>query len=318
MIRWGILGTAGIAEKQVVPAIDRSGNGLPHAVSSGSGRQQEFADRLGIPRAYASHDDLLADEEVDAVYIPLPNNLHAEWTIRAARAGKHVLCEKPIALSPAEFDRIDAVRSGGIHVAEAFMYRHHPQITVLREQLGRIGELVAIEARFHFLLDPAAGPNIRLDDALGGGALRDIGCYPIDLMNLLVGAPPDEVLAVAATLDDAGVETALGAVLRYGTVIGSWGCSFRSPAYDGCLVIGSGGTVELRTPFRPDRTGSPALVVVNGTDEIEVPGDLYRLEVEDFARRIIEDDPDDAGWQLSRWTAGTTDRIAASAGLTRL
>ncbi|PWU60971.1 gfo/Idh/MocA family oxidoreductase [Micromonospora globispora] len=320
-VRWGVLGTARIAERYVVPAIAASDNGRVIAVSSGSGSEKAVAERLGIPRAYPSHDQLLADPDVDAVYIPLPNVLHRDWTIRAAEAGKHVLCEKPIALSRRQFDEVEAACAANrVHVAEAFMYRHHPQIGAVRDllQRGRIGEVVAVEARFHFILDPAAGPNIRLDPALGGGALRDIGCYPIDLMNLLMGGPPTEVASVAVTRRDVRVETSIAAVLRYGTVLGSWDCSFHSPAGDSCVVIGSSGTIELRHPFRPDQNGGNGVSIVSsggGADTVEVHGDVYRLEVEAFARRILADEPDEPNTELSRWTVETTERVAQAAGL---
>jgi xylose dehydrogenase (NAD/NADP) len=316
MLRWGVLGTARIAELQVIPAIDASDNGTVVAVSSGSGQAKAYADKLGIPKAYDSHDDLLADGEVDAVYIPLPNTLHAEWTKRAAQAGKHVLCEKPIALSPAELAEAEAAcRASGVQLAEAFMYRHHPQIGVVRDLLGagRIGRLVVIDARFHFLLDPAAGPNIRLNAELGGGAVRDVGCYPIDLANLLIGRLPATVSAASVSRD--GVDTTTAGTLHYGDVIASFSCGFDAPAGDSALLIGSSGTIALRRPFRPDRGG--ASVIVNdaaGTSEtIDAPGDLYRIEVERFADRVLRGEPDDADLELSRRTVEVVSQVLLAA-----
>jgi D-xylose 1-dehydrogenase (NADP+, D-xylono-1,5-lactone-forming) len=320
-VRWGVLGTARIAEQHVIPAIEASATGRVIAVSSGSGRQTAYAERLGIPRAYATHDELLADPDVDAVYIPLPNVMHRDWTIRAAEAGKHVLCEKPIALSSTQLDEIEAACSANrVHFAEAFMYRHHPQIRVVQDLLerGRIGDVVALEARFHFLLDPAAGPNIRLEHTLGGGALRDIGCYPIDLMNLLMKGRPTQVAAVAVTRQDGQVETAIAGLLQFETVIGSWGCSFGSPARDRCVIIGSSGTIELQNPFRPDQNAGTGVITVwtdGETETIELNGDSYRLEVEEFARRIAADDPDEANTELSRRTVETSERVAQAAQL---
>ena len=318
-LNWGVLGTARIAEQQVIPAIGRSTNGRVLGVSSG--RASDYAQRLGIERAYASHDELLADPDIDAVYIPLPNALHRDWTIGAAEAGKHVLCEKPIALSPTELDEIEsACGANGVQFAEAFMYWHHPQIAVVCELMndGRIGDLVAIEARFHFVLDVAAGENIRMSGTLAGGALRDIGCYPIDLMNLLAGSAPIDVAAVATTDHGSPVETGIAAAMGYEGVTGSFSSSFRSAVGDGCTIIGRTGSIELRHPFRPDGNEGTGIIIVTaagGSETIEVQGDSYRREVEDFVRRAIDNAPDEAGIQLSRWTVQATERIALVAGL---
>ena len=312
MVRWGVLGTARIAEKMVIPAIDASDTGRVVAVSSASGRAEEYAGRLGIPKAYDGHDELLADDEVDAVYIPLPNTLHAEWTMRAARAGKHVLCEKPIAMDPAELAEVKAVcREAGVVLAEAFMYRHHPQIGVVRDLLadGRIGRLVMIDARFHFQLDPAAGPNIRLDADLGGGSVRDVGCYPIDLANLLIGRAPEAVSAASIVRD--GVDTTTAGTLHYGDVIASFSCGFDAPAGDSALLIGTAGTIAIRRPFRPDRGG--ASLIVTGADgeseTIDVPGESYRAEVDRFAALVERGQSDEADLELTRRTVEVTSQV---------
>lgn len=194
------------------------------------------------------------------------------------------------------------------------MYRHHPQLTVVRQLLdqGRIGRLVAIDARFHFLLDPAAGPNIRLDASLGGGALLDVGCYPVDLTNLLVGSAPRTVTGVSVSRD--GVDTTTAGTLLYdgpaGEVIGSFSCGFDAPAGDSALLIGSAGTIALRHPFRPDRDGATVIVTTgDGSETLHPDGDLYRIEVEDFARRVLENDPDTEGLELSRRTLDVTSQL---------
>ena len=312
MLRWGVLGTARIAEVAVIPAIDRSETGEVVAVSSSSGKAKGYADRLGIAKAYDSHEELLADDEIDAVYIPLPNTLHAEWTKHAARAGKHVLCEKPIAMNPDEFAEVDQVcREAGVVLAEAFMYRHHPQIGVIRDLIadGRIGRLVAIDARFHFLLDPAAGPNIRLDGDLGGGAVRDVGCYPIDLANLLVGRDPEAVTAASIVRD--GIDTTTLGTLHYGDVIASFSCGFDAPAGNSALVIGSGGTIAVRRPFRPDRGGASLIVTdADGNREtIDVPGDLYVTEVDRFAELVGRGESDEQDLELSRRTVAVCSEV---------
>ena len=321
VVNWGILGAARIAEQQVVPAVARSTNGRVLGVSSASGRAHQFAERLGIPRAYTSHDELLADPEIDVIYLPLPNALHSEWTMRAAAAGKHVLCEKPIALSPDQLTEMEgACQESGVQLSEAFMYRHHPQIERVRELLtdGSIGEVRAVDARFHFLMDLSAGSDIRLDEALGGGALLDVGCYPIDLMNLLFGGPASEVAALSSLPDGAGVDTALAAALRYDGVVATLSCGFTSPTMDHVTILGSEGSLEIRYPFRPDVNGGTGVIVINSgsrSENIEVDGDSYRSEVEDFARRIIDNAPDTEGMRLSRWTVETTHRVAQAARL---
>ena len=311
MVRWGVLGTARIAEVAVIPAIGRSETGEVVAVSSGSGRAKEYAGRLGIPKAYDGHDELLADDEVDAVYIPLPNTLHAEWTMRAAGAGKHVLCEKPIAMDPAELAEVEAVcREAGVVLAEAFMYRHHPQIDAVRTLIadGRIGRLVAIDARFHFLLDPAVGPNIRLDAGLGGGAVRDVGCYPIDLANLLVGRAPEAVTAAAITKN--GIDTTTLGTLHYGDVVASFSCGFDAPAGNSALILGSAGTIAIRRPFRPDRGGASLIVTVGDEQEtVDVPGDLYVAEVDRFAELVRRGESDQADLELTRRTVAVCSEV---------
>lgn len=319
-VNWGVLGTARIAEQQIVPAVSRSTNGRVLGLSSASGRAGTFAQNLGIPRAYNSHAALLADPEIDAVYIPLPNALHSPWTIRAAAAGKHVLCEKPIALNPDELTEMEAAGvSAGVQISEAFMYRYHPQIDRVRGMLadGRIGEVRTIEARFHFLMDTSAGTDIRLDANLGGGALRDLGCYPIDLMNLLLDAPPAEVAAVAVQPDSAGVEFTFAAALRYDTgVVGTFSCGFESPTMDHCMIVGTRGSIELQHPFRADANSGVIVVRTSSHSErIEVNGDAYLSEVEGFARRILANAPDQGGVRLSRWTVATTYRLAQAARL---
>lgn len=321
MLRWGILGAARIAAQRLVPAIQATSDCDVRAVSSASGKAAGFAARFGLAHAYASHDELLADPEIDAVYVPLPNAMHRTWVVRAAKAGKHVLCEKPIALSVGELDEIeDAARAAGVQVAEAFMYRHHPQIATLRKLVedGAVGDLVGVEACFLFRLDRSARSDIRLDPELGGGALRDVGCYPIDLMNLLLGRPPEQVAALATQQEGDVVDSTVAGVSRFGDVLGTWSAGFMSPLQQWCRVTGRDGTIELPQAFRPDRAGGTGTLVVTtapGTRTIEEHGDPFRLEVEDFARRVREGNTDEYGARLSRWTVETTHRVAAAAGI---
>ena len=189
-IRWGVLSTAKIGTEKVIPAIQNGGNCEVIAIASRDrGRARRVADNLQIPDAYGSYEELLAVDDIDAVYIPLPNHLHAEWTKAAARAGKHVLCEKPLALSAAEAQTmVDVCSTEGVKFMEAFMYRLHPSWTKVRDLIRSeaIGELRAVQVRFSYFNDDP--DNIRNIAAFGGGALMDIGCYPINVARMLFDA----------------------------------------------------------------------------------------------------------------------------------
>jgi D-xylose 1-dehydrogenase (NADP+, D-xylono-1,5-lactone-forming) len=320
-IRWGVLGAARIARKAVIPAIRRAGAGEVVAVASASGNAERFAADLEIPRAYASYDELLADPEVDAVYIALPNVFHAEWILAAARAGKHVLCEKPIVLSTAELDAVtDACANAGVQLAEAFMYRHHPQLQRLRELIdaGAIGDLVTVEASFHFDLARSEPLDIRLRPDLGGGVLRDIGCYPVDLLGWLTGTEPDELGVVAHRDRPGGADTRLSVAARYGDVTATLHCSFDAPFRAEARLIGTVGTIELPDVFRADRRGGIARIRIERDGDlsvVEVEGDQYGAQATAFARRVTDGVDDPAGAALTRRTAATLERIATAAGL---
>jgi xylose dehydrogenase (NAD/NADP) len=317
-VRWGILGAARIAREQVIPAIRRSGCGEVVAVSSASGRAGVYADELGIPRAHDDHGALLADADVDAVYLALPNALHAPWIVRAAEAGKHVLCEKPLVLGARELDEVEvAVDAAGVRLTEAFMYRHHPQQARLRELLadGAIGDLVTVSGRLHFLLERTVGePDIRLRPDLGGGSLLDLGCYPVDLFGALFGTEPDDVAAVAHRED--GVDTRLAAVLRFADVVASLDCSFDAPFQNTATLLGTAGTITLTDAFRPDAAGGVGTLLLErdgGTERIEVVGDQYAEQVRAFAASLADPRAADPGADLTRRTVRTLERIARAA-----
>jgi predicted dehydrogenase len=317
-VRWGVLGAARIARKQVIPGIRRSGRGEVVAVSSASGRAGSYAAELGIPQAYDSHEELLADADVDAVYIALPNSLHATWIVRAAEAGKHVLCEKPLVITGEELDRVEAaVGAAGVHLAEAFMYRHHPQLATVRELIdaGKVGELVALEARLHFSLARTGEPDIRLRPDMGGGALLDLGCYPVDLFGGLTGTDPDDVAAVAHR--EGGVDTRTAAVLRYGNVVASLDCSFDAPMVNTATIIGTTGTITLTDAFRTDLVDGVGTVLITTDGEvrqIQVPGDSYAEQIRAFASAVTDRQAGDADRELTRRTVRTLERIAEAAG----
>jgi predicted dehydrogenase len=215
-VRWGVLGAANIAVKKVIPAMQRSELSPVVAIASRDlAKARAAAEELGIARAYGSYEQLLADPEIDAIYNPLPNHLHVPWSIRAAEAGKHVLCEKPIALSASEARELLAVRDRtGVQIGEAFMVRTHPQWHAVRELVasGRIGELRLVVGHFsYYRRDPA---DIRSRAEWGGGALMDIGCYPVMLSRWIFGAEPIDVVAALERDPDLGVDRLASGILR--------------------------------------------------------------------------------------------------------
>lgn len=291
MVRWGILSTANIGRKAVTPAIAASSNGELKAVASRSeGAARDYALAFGIERAYGSYEELLADADVDAIYVPLPNSLHHEWTIRALEAGKHVLCEKPLALSAQEcLEMNDAAARSDRWLMEAFMYRFHPRIAAARELIaaGRLGEVRLIRASFGFRVsDPG---NIRLQAELGGGALMDVGCYCIDVARLLLGTEPLEAQA-RATWTDSGVDLHLLGLLRFDTAYLQFDCSLDAVREEFVEVVGTEGRMRLDSAFLPG-TGQTSLHLVTrseGEQRLTYEGaDEYQLMVEHFGSAVL-------------------------------
>lgn len=324
-LRWAVVGAARIAREQVVPAIARSGESEVLAVSSASGRGAEFVTALGLERSYASHQDLLADPDVDAVYIALPNAHHVQWICAALEAGKHVLCEKPLVLNAEELARVEsAARASGTYVAEAFMYRHHAQQQRLQEVLasGEIGDLVHLQARLHFTMERTAEPDIRLRPDLGGGSLHDLGCYPVDLFSSLVDSDPDCVTGVGQFDGPTGVDVRFAGSLRYGAVTASLDCSFDAPFTNTAAVIGTRGRVELTDAFRADRHQGVALLTVTDADERSrqerLVTDQYAEQIRAFERDVVaEQGLESEHWLRTCRTARTVERLAAAADLSR-
>jgi len=285
-LRWGVLGVANIAVRVVIPALQRAGNGRLVAIASRTAeRARDAAQRLQIPRVHASYEALLADPEVDALYIPLPNSMHREWTTRAADAGKHVLCEKPLALTAADCAAmIAACRDRGVVLMEAFMYRFHPR-TIRVAQLARdgaLGDVRLVRASFSFRV--LAPENIRLQPALGGGALYDVGCYGINVSRLILGEPRD-TLAVA-TPAPSGVEGTLAAVLRFeGDRLALIDCSLSLSRREEYEVVGTEGRLTVPAAFLPG-IADAEIRLIHGTERsVEtIPGvNQYQLMVEHFA-----------------------------------
>ena len=251
-LRWGLLGTARI-NRALIPAIRASARSELAGVASRSAeRARSYAAEWEIAGAYDSYEAMLADPQIDAVYIPLPNHLHVEWTLNAIAAGKHVLCEKPMALVPSDVDRVaEAAARRGVVVAEAFMYRHHP-LTLARggrwSPSGQIGRLRAIRGTFTFML---TRPNdVRLVPEWGGGSLWDVGCYPVSYARLLAGEP----LAVTAQAvrHETGIDMAVAGTLLFpDDVVGVFDCGFGAHFRTLVEIAGTDGVITLETPFKP-------------------------------------------------------------------
>ncbi|WP_028272712.1 MULTISPECIES: Gfo/Idh/MocA family protein [Arthrobacter] len=286
-VRWGVLTTARIAQDRFLPAMQKARNATVAAISSPNGRAGEVAARFGIPAVYASHEDLLSDPAIEAVYLPFPNGLHAEWIIAAAEAGKDILCEKPLVCSLEDYARVvEACSHNEVNLMEAFMYRFHPQHQKVREFIdaGRIGDVVSMHARFHFVMNRAPG-EVRLQAGLEGGAVNDVGCYAIDIMNMVMGRAPVSVYAKGTSPADP-VETTVAAILDYDGVIGTLDCGFEGPRTNTFQVIGTKGQITLDQAFDP-MPGDPARVTVSlrdGSSEVfDINEDQFKVEIERFS-----------------------------------
>jgi xylose dehydrogenase (NAD/NADP) len=315
VLRWGLLGTARINRMVIPPLRVSPGNRLLAVASRDADKAAAYAREWGIERAHGSYEALLDDPEVDAVYVPLPNHLHAEWTIKSARAGKHVLCEKPLALSVAEVDEIaSAARESGVVVAEAFMYRHHPQTLKVRElaQGGAIGRVRFVRGTFSF---PLTRPNdVRLRPEWGGGCLWDVGCYPLSFARFVLGAEPLEVFGAAVHGPTGVDETFAGQLVFPDDVLVQVDAGFRAPLRAEVEIAGTEGTILVRRPWRP-ALGVPVLLTRKGeTEELAVGGgDRYRLEIEDLADAARDGKPPRISLAESRGNVATIAALLRSA-----
>jgi len=301
-VRWGILSTADIGVRKVIPGIRKAARCEVVAIASRDGEQaRAVADQLGIPSAHASYEALLADPGVDAVYIPLPNHMHMDWTIAALRAGKHVLCEKPLAMTADDAQRmVDVARETGLHLMEAFMYRQHPSWVAAMDlvESGRIGTLTAVQSWFSYYNDDAT--NIRNIVEYGGGALFDIGCYTINLSRMVFGGEPLHIQASVRRDRATGVDALVSAILDFDGGIASFTCAIRSESDQRVHIYGTKGRISIDIPFNipPDRPtrirltagGDPP--VAPDTTVLEFPTtDPYTAEVERFVSAVLDGGP---------------------------
>jgi D-xylose 1-dehydrogenase (NADP+, D-xylono-1,5-lactone-forming) len=289
-IRWGVLGAANIGVKRVIPAILASASEQLVAVASRNilSAREKFA-HLPDLRLYGDYESLLNDPEIDAIYNPLPNSLHAAWTIKALEAGKHVLCEKPMAVTAEQGQMmIEAAQSSGKLLMEAFMYRFHPQTVWALEQVheGRIGNVKLVRSSFSFnIMVPPHPHNIRLQAALAGGSLMDVGCYPINFCRAVYGHAPYAVAGRVFAQSEGEVEIATSAVLDFGD--GRFGLidsNFALPTRQLCEIIGDAGSITIPFPFTPPVIDTEVVLSIEGqTIHQRITAiDHYRLEVEHF------------------------------------
>lgn len=292
-VRWGVLGYARIARENVIPAIQRSSNSEFFAIASREGSKlAECNAQFNVSRAYPGYDELLRDAEVDAVYIPLPNSLHHEWTIKAADRGKHVLCEKPIALNARESREMAAACAANrVTLMEAFMYRYTERTRKMLEVLrsGSLGEIKFVSSTFRFLLTNPS--SIKLKTELGGGSLYDVGCYPINFIGMVADMTggAGEPQSVSVELErSVGVDVIFSALIKYRSgLIASVNCGFNAQKRVYSEIVGTKGVLEVPDTFL-DHAGAMTLTI--GEERREIPigaSDRYRLEIEDFADAIL-------------------------------
>jgi predicted dehydrogenase len=293
-IRWGVLSTAKIGREKVIPATRLSETGVVTAIASRDlPRAKAAAEQLGIEKAYGSYEELLADPNIDAIYNPLPNHLHVPLSKRAMEAGKHVLCEKPIALTAVEAQEFaEFARGRSERVMEAFMYRFHPQWQTARAMIGggRIGELRTIHTDFsYFNNDPQ---NIRNQVEMGGGALMDIGCYAISLSRFIFDAEPARVMGEIHRDLDTQVDCLTSGILEFETGTATFTCGTQHAPYQCVNIFGRTGRIEIEIPFNapPDRACRIWLQTGDKTEEIVFDiCNQYTLQADAFGRAVLND-----------------------------
>ena len=296
-VRWGVLGVAKIATLKVIPAMQKCRYGEVVGIASRSlDRAQQAARELGLAKAYGSYEELLADPEIDAVYVPLPNHLHVPWSIKSLEAGKHVLCEKPIGLSSLEAEQLVAAgrRHPRLKLMEAFMYRHHPQWAAARRLVGegRLGPLRTVQCFFSYFNRNPADVRNRAD--IGGGGLMDIGCYPISLSRFLFGREPRRVFAQVEYDPDFRTDRLASAIMDFGDGSATFTCGTQLAPYQRVQIFGTEGRIEIEIPFNapPDRPCRMWLAGASGTEEIVLEiCDQYTIQGDLFAAAVLGDLP---------------------------
>ncbi len=320
-LRFGILSTAKIGRVYVIPAIQESRYCDVSAIASRNPeRARQVADELSIPKAYGSYEALLADPDIDAIYIPLPNHLHVEWAVKCLEAGKHVLCEKPVAMGADEAMELrkESEKHPGLIVMEAFMYRHHPRwqrvVELVRE--GKLGEIKAVHSFFSYFNTDAA--NYRNSAEMGGGGLMDIGCYSVSVARLIFGREPDHVYGYSENDPEFGVDRLTSGLLSFGSGTSVFTCSTQCHKDQYVKIYGTNGMLELDWPFNPDFSKKTVLKGVIGEDEfIEEfpPCNHFTLQADSFARSVSNKLPQVITLDDSVGNMRVIDRVRDSANL---
>ncbi|MDR9415485.1 MAG: Gfo/Idh/MocA family oxidoreductase [Gracilimonas sp.] len=295
-VRWGVLSTAKIGTKLVIPAMQHGEYSAVVAISSrNKEKAKREASKLGIPSNYGSYEELLADDEIDAIYNPLPNHLHVPLTIKALQAGKHVLCEKPIALNTEEAIELleKASKYPHLKVMEAFMYRFHPQWDIVRSWIkeGIIGEIRTIQSVFtYFNNDP---DNIRNKPGMGGGGLMDIGCYCISASRYIFGEEPIDVIGDVEIDPDFGTDRLASGILKFPSGSASFVCSTQASPEQHLKVFGTEGIIEMDIPFNPEENVATVRLKKEGRieKETDIQANHYTLQGEAFSKAILNDTP---------------------------
>ena len=295
-VRWGVLGAANIAVNKVIPAIGRSRLARTVAIASRDlAKARAVAGRLGIPKAYGSYEELIDDPDIEAVYNPLPNHLHVPWSIRAAQRGKHVLCEKPIALTADEARLLVAARDANrVQIAEAFMVRTHPQWLEVERIVasGRVGELQVVAGHFSYARHDAA--DIRSRREWGGGALMDIGCYPIFIARWMFRAEPTDVVAMIDRDPELGVDRLTSALLRFPRSQATFTCGTQMVHHQRLQLLGDRGRIEVEIPFNAPTDATTRIFVDDGSRlggasavPVEIAAvDQYTVQADRFSEAV--------------------------------
>ena len=296
-LNWGLLSTAQINSALINPVRESEGSRLVAVASRSQSKASAYAKEWNIPKAYGSYEALLEDPDIDVIYNPLPNSMHAEWTIKAALHSKHVLCEKPLVPTLDDWEGINAAADANdVTVFEAFMYLHHPQTTTVLDMIrqGKIGKIQVINSWFSFYLPPEQSANIRLNPDLGGGAFWDVGVYPNSMAIVMADAGAPELVSASTMLGETGVDVNMvGQLFFKNGVVGQIVCGFRMPFRQGTVIIGDGGTISIPEPWKPGMNGKDSHILVELRDgqseDMVIPAvDPYFCEVQAMEACILE------------------------------
>lgn len=296
-IRWGLLSTAGINDALIQPIRESRRSELVAVASRDAHKAKEYAEQKGIPRAIVGYETMLADPDIDVIYVPLPNSMHAEWSVRAAYAKKHVLCEKPASVTLEGLNQMeDAAKSNGVTIFEAFMYLHHPQTQQAKKMIedGKLGTIQTVSSWFHFYLPPEDVDNIRLSKELVGGGLWDVGVYPNSMAIYMIGDGAPEEIWAQQIVGETGVDVAMRSQLRFRNgAVAQLSSGFRTPFRQGTHVVGDKGTLVMPNPWKPGTIGEESMMVFTSVDgeseEIVTPTiDPYLCEVQAMEACVLD------------------------------